>query len=375
LAGGVIGVLLLAMIALGVVFAMGGFDLTGSQPVAKGNRPDDAPQPARVRRPVQPVVRPAPVSRDPLPEADPLPATDPSPFAEPDTPAPTESPTAMPVAPTTPPTSTTPTPTDPTPTPAPPTPTSPPSTPSEEPLFVPDPSFTTDPTPMPTPTDPPPPNPTTEPAPNPAPMPMPMPTPTPTTDPPSAAPSTPPTAQELAELGAALTSARAALSELRIDDANAALKKAEPLARLPEHQAKFERLRRMADYVGRFREALAESVSRLEPASSITVGTSTQVGIVETFPDRLTVRVAGMNRSYTFAEMPVGLAVAIVDMALLDSPDARMVKGAYVMVSKTATDVNRDKAREWWESAGDQLGDLMSFPSDTYDFAPSGEMK
>jgi hypothetical protein len=62
-------------------------------------------------------------------------------------------------------------------------------------------------------------------------------------------------------------------------------------------------------------------------------------------------------------------------MALLDSPDARMVKGAYVMVSKTATDVNRDKAREWWESAGDQLGDLMSFPSDTYDFAPSGEMK
>jgi hypothetical protein len=204
-------------------------------------------------------------------------------------------------------------------------------------------------------------------------MPNPMPAPEPPMPVPNPAPQAPPpapTAEELAELGRLLTAAREALSELRVDAAKASLAKAEPLARMPEHKAKFERLQRMTDYVGRFREALAESVRKLEPASSITVGTSTQVGIVETFPDKIIVRAAGANRTYSFEELPVGLAVAIVDLELPESPESQLIKGAYVLVSKTATEINREKARSWWEGSGAELGDLMTFLDDTYQFAP-----
>lgn len=359
LGGAVIGVLLLALITLGMVFALGGFDSKpNNDNVAQGNRPAAPVEPTPVQRPPAtrpPVVRPTQPSESPFstPTSNPSPTTDPRPTPMPVTPMPSN-PAPDPVTPT-PTTPTTPTP----PTPAPTTPTTPP--PSEPPLFIPDPSFLPDPEPKPTTlTNPPP---TDPPAPT---DPKPMPDPAPMTQ----LPVTPPTAQELADLGAAMTSARAALSELRIDDARVALEKAEPLARLPEHQAKFERLTRVTDYVGRFREALAKSVSELEPASSITVGTSTQVGIVQTFPDKIIVRVAGTNQTYPFSEMPVGLAAAIFDLVVPDSPDAKMMKGAYVLVSKTANDVNREKARDWWSGAGEELGDLMSFTTDTYKFTP-----
>jgi hypothetical protein len=232
-----------------------------------------------------------------------------------------------------------------------------PGEPIRDPSFIPGPEpvrRTEPPTPMPEP-----PQPGTDPVPNPEP-------PKPETPPMPVAP----TAEELAELGRLLTSARQSLSDLNVDAAKTSLAKAEPLARLPEHKQKFDRLQRMADYVGRFREALAESVSKLEPASSIMVGTSTQVGIVETFPNRITVRVAGMNRTYAFEELPVGLAVAIVDLVQLPADESQLIKGAYVMVSKTANDLNREKARTWWEEAGPELGDLMSFVDDSYGFSP-----
>lgn len=220
-------------------------------------------------------------------------------------------------------------------------------------------------TPMPAPM----PAPASTPAPEPTPPPTPTPTPPP---PPTPVPATPTvTKQEVISLGKALTTAKIALGEQNFEEADKQLALAEPLAKLPEHQAKYQRLKEVADYVKQFRGAVAEAVAGLDAGATFKVGTSTMVVVVETFPDKIIIRSLGQNKTYPFQDLPVGLAVAIVDMKLdTAAPANRVIKGAYLAVDKRGDSVALDKAKAFWEEA--QLGGidtthLMPFLSDKYD--------
>jgi curved DNA-binding protein CbpA len=170
--------------------------------------------------------------------------------------------------------------------------------------------------------------------------------PTPAPEPPQV------TRAEVQALVKALEAAKAAYEEHRFQAAESHIAKAESLAKLPPHQQAVARLKEAGGYVQEFREAVAAAVAGMKAGTSFKVGTSTQVSFVEGFPDKVILRIAGMNRTYAFSELPPGLALALADFKLPQAdPHSRVVKGAYLLMHKRADSETREKAVALWEEA------------------------
>ncbi len=197
------------------------------------------------------------------------------------------------------------------------------------------------------------------PAPDPKPEPAPKPEPKP--EPPPAKPVPRPSREDIAALSKALETARTALGEQHYDVAKTELAKAATLAKLPGHVARVERLQMLSHYAQEFRAALRDAVKKLKAGEAITVKNTT-VGVVETFPneDKIILRIAGMNRTYRFEDLPIGLAVALADMWLdQKQPGTLIIKASYVLAHKSATDEMRQKARQWLDEAKGNLPELV----------------
>lgn len=239
-----------------------------------------------------------------------------------------------------------------------PTPASPPAPgPMSPPLE------TTPPAPMPTIPAP------TQPAPaQPAPAP-----PTPEPAPMPAPPPLPPmvTRAEVTPLIKALKAAKDALAEQNFTAANQELELAQKVAKLPKHQEAVARLKEVEGLVRQFHDAVVAAVADFDAGTVFTVGTSTQCAVVEGFSDRVTLRIAGMNKTFHFRDMPPGLALAIADFKFdTTNPVNRVIKGAYLLVSKRADDESREKAKGWWTQAqavGVDMAHLMPFLTEDYD--------
>lgn len=208
------------------------------------------------------------------------------------------------------------------------------------------------------------PSPKPEMKPEPAPEPKPAPKPAPPSEPkpePKPAPAVRPTKAEAMALAKHLASARTAISEQQYDVAGEELTKAEQVAKMPEHLERVERLKRLNHYAQEFRRALRESVKGLKGGQPITVK-STVVAVVETFPneDRIILRVAGNNRTYTFDGLPIGLAVAIADLWLdQKDPTSLFIKSCYVLAHKSATDDMRAKGQTWLDEAQSKIPQIV----------------
>jgi len=180
-----------------------------------------------------------------------------------------------------------------------------------------------------------------------------------------------PKREDVTALASALKAARAALEEYDFDGALRELAKAKSLPKLPEHQAKFERLDLLTQYAREFRSALLEAIGNLEPGSQIKVGTTEVIAVVSATPQRITVRVRGTSRTFAINDLPAGLAVAVADSWLdQEDPMTPVLKAAYVASLKDAREDESAKAREWFQEAanrGANIGDLAEVIDDTYD--------
>lgn len=175
--------------------------------------------------------------------------------------------------------------------------------------------------------------------------------------------------QRADQLGAALRQARSLLAERRVEQAMQTLEGAAPLAKVPEHQAKLERLQLLADLVQRFWTAVSARLGALEPDTELDVnGMLTR--IVEASPDRLVIRLQGENRRYTLADIPAGLAKFLAEQQLgADSPETKRITGAFVLVSPQG---GQEKALEDWNAAkqqGDDIEPLLMLLEDDYNLA------
>ena len=161
--------------------------------------------------------------------------------------------------------------------------------------------------------------------------------------------------QDLLALSKSLKTARAAIGEQNFAEANKQIKEAEQLAKTPELKAKVDRLKQIGEMAQQFREAVVAAILGLDAGEVFQVGGSTQVAVVETAPDKIIVRIAGMNRTYPVGDLPAGLAVALADMKLDTSdPTNRVIKGAYLLGTKNLDADVIEKAKTWWDEA--QLG-------------------
>lgn len=214
------------------------------------------------------------------------------------------------------------------------------------------------PTPMPEPMPP---------APTPSPMPEPMPTPTPEMTP-----------ADLAALGKALTLGKAAVTEQNFEEADQYISEAGNLAKTDEHRKMVARLKEIANYVKQFRQAVVLAATEMEAGEAFKVGTSTLVALVEATPDKIIVRHTGQNKSYSYADLPPGLAAAISDFKLdASDPVSRVVKGSFYAVAKGDQAALHEKAETWWKEAqlgGVDVAHLMPFLTDNYDLAGTGEV-
>src|SRR5207244_3208615 len=136
-----------------------------------------------------------------------------------------------------------------------------------------------------------------------------------------------------------------------------------------KHREAVARLTEISGYVRQFYGALAAAVQSMQAAETFKVG-STEVAFVEGFPDKVTLRVAGVNRTYPFNELPPGLALAIADRKLpTRNPVSGVVKGAYLAVHKQDDSQTQEKAKRLWEEAeagGAKTAHLMAFFADNY---------
>jgi hypothetical protein len=175
----------------------------------------------------------------------------------------------------------------------------------------------------------------------------------------------------VAALARALAAARAALTNGKPEIARRELQKAKDLPKLPEHNAKFARLMLLTDYAKNFRSALGEALSQFKVGDQIPVGKSTMAGVVSASADKLTIRLAGENRTFTVDQLPAGLVLAIADASpRKDDPVALVLKATYLATLKGANADQLSTAREWFQQAaqkGADVGDLAKVLDDKYD--------
>ena len=181
-----------------------------------------------------------------------------------------------------------------------------------------------------------------------------------------------PTPAELAELSRLMKEAKTALGDFSFPEAEEALTKAEEAAKLPEHKATVQRLKAVADMAQKFRGAIQETMFKLEAGEVIKVGSTTEAAIVEAGPNKLIIRIAGQNRTYTLDDLPLGLAANLGERALnSENPTTRLLKGAYVFIDKRSDPAQLKKAKTWWEEAqlnGADIGGILPVFTDNYDF-------
>ena len=180
----------------------------------------------------------------------------------------------------------------------------------------------------------------------------------------------PPTRAEVEKLIKALESARMALSEHQFSAADEHLAQADQLAKTPEQKQAVARVRRLADWLAAFRQALLAQLQSMQGGETIKVGTSTQVTFVEVNENQLIVRMAGMNRKFPLSEVPAGLALAIADLRFRQGdPTGLQAKAAYLIAQKKPTDESREKARHLLQeaqSAGADVSDLLRLLDENY---------
>jgi hypothetical protein len=183
------------------------------------------------------------------------------------------------------------------------------------------------------------------------------------------------TREEVVALAKALSAARATLTAHNNPEATSQLALAESLAKLPKHQEAVARLKEVANLVEQFHTAVAAAIDGLGAGESFKVGTSSEVAFVERQPDKLVLRVSGMNKSYSRNDLPAGLSLALADLKL-DAANSmsRVVKGAYLLIHKApdkdTQTKDREKAKALWEEAqagGAKIESLMPFLKDNYD--------
>jgi hypothetical protein len=171
--------------------------------------------------------------------------------------------------------------------------------------------------------------------------------------------ATQPSGDEMGRFREALRASRGSLGQQEYDVAHQQLALAESLAKQDEQKDQVARLRLLANYGREFDQAIRDAFSKVRPGSELSLGADEVVSVVEAAADRIVVRVNGRNRRFTIGRVPLGLAVALGEVALgKGEPMTLLRKAAYVALSNQADKDACSKARSWWEEGVRQVPEV-----------------
>ena len=191
--------------------------------------------------------------------------------------------------------------------------------------------------------------------------------------PPKAKPTQPNASQkltndQLTELANAIGSARSAIQQNRMDDAEKIISRARLIARSGPRRSLVERLEAIRHYVSQFWRAFDEGVQRLDAGAELKTDQSI-FAVVEITDQALVLRSAGQNRTYSIDSLPASLRVAVARHWLdPNDPVTSVVIGAYLWTEDAS---NMEQVQRLWRKAqelGMDLGDLPRVLEDRYDW-------
>lgn len=184
----------------------------------------------------------------------------------------------------------------------------------------------------------------------------------------SADSSEPPSSEDVLQLGELLVAARTAMAEQRFDDADQHLIEADRVARLPEHRAMVDRLRKLGSYAREFPVAVRRGLQKLEAGATLPLVGDEPAVIVERERDAVKVRWRGQNFTFSLDKLPIALGVPLAQQGSDGSPRALVIHGAFVALHKRANEEHIEQVRAWWQEAidagepiDDQLPVLQDF--------------
>ncbi|MDO5113841.1 MAG: hypothetical protein Q4E67_05655, partial [Planctomycetia bacterium] len=153
--------------------------------------------------------------------------------------------------------------------------------------------------------------------------------------------------KEAEELKKLFQEIRQDISWREIADARKKVKRAEKLLKNDEDRTTLERLSLLTDYMETFVTWVANSMGRFSATDMVKINDE-DVAIVESGIGSLTVRMRGVNRTYTVETLNPRLVKFLVEDQVHLAPDNAIIYGTYLAMDAEG---DRKKARAFWEEA------------------------
>ena len=170
--------------------------------------------------------------------------------------------------------------------------------------------------------------------------------------------------------GKAMTEGKAALQKLDFDTFEKSMESALALSMGDSQTAKQKRLDQFGQLYRIAIDAMIEARTKTRGADVITVGKN-RVSIVEIKSDSIVVRFSGENKSYQWSEVPMGIALGLLDLTLSTTePTDLASRAVYLSFSTAKTDLHARKIEEFFSKSlgkGDIRSDLPQALTDTYE--------
>jgi len=164
----------------------------------------------------------------------------------------------------------------------------------------------------------------------------------------SVAPSEMTDIQKADQLASRLKQAKTFLAQRKVAQAGAALQNADQLVAIPAHAEVLARHKRLVELNDQFWKSVSDQLTKLTIDGDLDVN-GTIVRVVEADANRLVIRMAGMNRRYTLADIPPGLAKFLAEQNLgTANAETHLVLGAFLLAIPEAEE---DKVRDAWSMA------------------------
>jgi curved DNA-binding protein CbpA len=167
-----------------------------------------------------------------------------------------------------------------------------------------------------------------------------------------------------AQWGKAMTEGKAALQKLEFDTFEKSMESALAFSMGDEQIAKQKRLDQLGQLYRIAIDAMLEARTKTRGAEVITVGKS-RVSIVEVKSDSIVVRFSGENKTYLWSELPMGIALGLLDLTLSTTePTDVAARAVYLTFSTAKTDLHARKIEEFFSrSVGKGEIRIRSSPS------------
>jgi curved DNA-binding protein CbpA len=183
-------------------------------------------------------------------------------------------------------------------------------------------------------------------------------------------PATMPDPKIAAQWGKAMTEGKAALQKLDFDTFEKSMESALALSMGDSQTAKQKRLDQLGQLYRIAIDAMIEARTKTRGADVITVGKN-RVSIVEVKSDSIVVRFSGENKTYLWSEVPMGIALGLLDLTLSTTePTDLAARAVYLSFSTAKTDLHARKIEEFFSKSlgkGDIRSDLPQALTDTYE--------